>query len=181
MANLAQLVNVLAPIVTSPEQMFLQSIYHPLRLFSDHLGDRAVDVHVHCATHELVEILDHPTAHRVADLGPFPLLDAVATRSGRKLMLSVVNRSPDSDITAEICFANDFPVTTARIEEVNATEWRTTNSFEAPDAVSVSERSIEKFANGVEPFSRPFPHGNHCRLGVNDVRQSRACAVRKGG
>ncbi len=54
MANLAQLVNVIAPIVTSPDGLLLQSIYHPLRLFAEHLGETAVDIAVECATHDLV-------------------------------------------------------------------------------------------------------------------------------
>ena len=36
MANFAQLVNVIAPIFTSPEGLFLQTIYHPLRLYAEH-------------------------------------------------------------------------------------------------------------------------------------------------
>jgi alpha-L-arabinofuranosidase len=34
MANLAQLVNVIAPIVTSPQGLFRQTIFHPFRLAS---------------------------------------------------------------------------------------------------------------------------------------------------
>ena len=34
-ANMAQLVNVIAPIFTNEESMFLQTIYHPLRLFAN--------------------------------------------------------------------------------------------------------------------------------------------------
>ena len=49
-ANLAQLVNVIAPIVTSPDGLFLQTIYHPLRLFADHLGEQALDVFTSCDT-----------------------------------------------------------------------------------------------------------------------------------
>ena len=41
MANLAQLVNVIAPIVANKDGLFLQTIYHPLRLFGDYLGGLA--------------------------------------------------------------------------------------------------------------------------------------------
>ena len=41
-ANFAQLVNAIAPIFTSPQGFFLQTIYHPLRLYAEHTpGDRA--------------------------------------------------------------------------------------------------------------------------------------------
>ncbi len=36
MANFAQLVNAIAPIFTSPQGLFLQTIYHPLRLYAEH-------------------------------------------------------------------------------------------------------------------------------------------------
>jgi alpha-L-arabinofuranosidase len=152
MANLAQLVNVIAPIVTDSDGLFLQSIYHPLRLFADHLGTAALDIDVECARHELTEAtLPDPWPHRVADLGPFPVLDAVATRSGPggQLMISVVNRSPEHDVTAEIRLAGPLPATEALVEEVNGADWRVTNSFAQPEAVTVREGSIEKFASGL--------------------------------
>ena len=41
MANFAQLVNAIAPIFTSRQGLFLQTIYHPLRLYAEHtLADR---------------------------------------------------------------------------------------------------------------------------------------------
>ena len=36
MANFAQLVNAIAPIFTNPHGLFLQTIYHPLRLYAEH-------------------------------------------------------------------------------------------------------------------------------------------------
>jgi alpha-N-arabinofuranosidase len=142
MANLAQLVNVLAPIVTNESGLFLQTIYHPLRLFADHLGTSALDVYVESDQHEYVDPPSQDvTAHRVGDLGPFPVLDAVATISStHKLMLSVVNRSPDSDIAAQLCFRGGFNPTDLHIEELNGADWSTANSFDRPDSVSVHER-----------------------------------------
>ena len=34
-ANLAQIVNVIAPILTRGDDLLIQSIYHPFRMFSD--------------------------------------------------------------------------------------------------------------------------------------------------
>lgn len=141
MANLAQLVNVIAPIVTSREGIFLQSIYHPLRLFADHLGDRSLDVQVECDMYSLTDDLaGERWDHRVADMGPFPVLDVVATLSGpqRKLLVSVVNRSPDEDVTAEIQFVNTMPAGPVQVEELNASDLSTTNSFADPEAVRVT-------------------------------------------
>lgn len=44
MANLAQVVNVIAPIVTRPDALVLQTIFYPLELYSRTCGDTALDV-----------------------------------------------------------------------------------------------------------------------------------------
>ncbi|HEU0095237.1 MAG TPA: alpha-L-arabinofuranosidase C-terminal domain-containing protein, partial [Rhizomicrobium sp.] len=43
-ANLAQLVNVIAPIFTSDKGMFLQTIYYPLQLFSRNVRGKSLDL-----------------------------------------------------------------------------------------------------------------------------------------
>ena len=105
MANLAQMVNAIAPIVTSPETAVTQPIYYPVLLHAKAALDVAVDVHVDGPT------VDSPAGeprgrwpHRVADLGPFTLVDAAATASAEpgRLALTLVNRSPDEPETAEI-------------------------------------------------------------------------------
>lgn len=160
MANLAQLVNVIAPIVTGPDGLFLQSIYHPLRLFADHLGTSALDVHTDSATRELTDSKQpDPWPHRVGDLGPFPVLDTVATMSaGGKLMISVVNRSPDADVTAEFRLVGEYRGGPATVEEVNAGAWSDANSFDRPEAVSVREGTISDFSDGVR---YTFPAHSH--------------------
>ena len=74
-ANLAQMVNVIAPIVTSPEGMFRQTIFHPLRLFAEHTGDMALDCLVapDPGEHEgIVAALQASGSFGlVRDLGPF--------------------------------------------------------------------------------------------------------------
>jgi alpha-N-arabinofuranosidase len=52
-ANFAQMVNAIAPISTNREGLFLQTIYHPLRLFAEHAQDVALDVFVDSPTYDL--------------------------------------------------------------------------------------------------------------------------------
>ena len=96
------MVNVIAPIFTNPDGLFLQTIYHPLRLYAEHTQAVALDVHVECETYDLApdqETERRRPQHRVADLGPFQLLDVSATRdaAGRELTLGIVNRHRDRD------------------------------------------------------------------------------------
>jgi alpha-N-arabinofuranosidase len=144
MANLAQLVNAIAPIFTSPRGLFLQTIYHPLRLYAEHMREIALDVHVDGPRHDLPPDLEERTfgrVHHVADLGPFPLLDAVATcdDAGRELTLAVVNRDRDRGHTATIDLGGAGATGELRVSEVNGPDVDTTNSFEHPDRVGVQE------------------------------------------
>ena len=52
-ANLAQMVNAIAPIFTNPDGLFLQTIYHPLRLYAEHAQAIALDPAVICETYAL--------------------------------------------------------------------------------------------------------------------------------
>jgi len=150
-ANLARLVNAIAPIVTGPDGLFLQSIYHPLRLFADHLGEWCLDGFGESGRHEFSEALE-PTRkpYRIADQGPFPVLDAVATYTlgTGQLMLSVINRDPENDVTAEIQIANPLRRQTAVVEELNGDDTDEVNSFATPERVNVSAGTVEKFGPG---------------------------------
>ncbi len=105
MANLAQLVNAIAPIVTTAGTAVVQPIYYPVLLHAQAALDTAVDLNV-----------DGPVVspewargtgtwpHRIADLGPFTLIDAAATVSAdsSRVAVTLVNRSPDEAETVEL-------------------------------------------------------------------------------
>ena len=107
LANLAQLVNAIGAIFTSKQGLFLQTIYHPLRLYAEHTLDTALDVYVDGPMYDLPPEREDPVkgrVHHVSDLGPFSLLDATATcdRSAGTLTLAVVNRDKDQSHKATI-------------------------------------------------------------------------------
>jgi alpha-N-arabinofuranosidase len=156
-ANLAQLVNAIAAIFTSPEGLFLQTIYHPIRLYAEHTRDVALDVHVDCETYDLTpEQETSPRPHRVSDMGPFELLDATATRdaAAQELTLAVVNRDRDRAIPTTIQLQDATAATGVVAYEVNGADPSVVNSFEQPEAVAVQERRLDV---GGQRFEYEFP------------------------
>jgi alpha-N-arabinofuranosidase len=125
MANLAQMVNAIAPIVTTPHTAVLQPIYYPFLLHARAALDVAVDAYVDGPTVDPLPS-DHRSRwpHQVADLGPFSLVDAAATAGTDRdrLALTLVNRSPDQEETVEIvlrdlAFDGAAAITTVTAEE----------------------------------------------------------------
>jgi len=147
LANYAQMVNVIAPIFTRPDSMFLQTVYHPLRLYVDHAQAVALDAFVDSPALDIANV-----SKEVRDLGPFQALDVSATvdSEGREVCVSVVNRHRDQAVTAHVDVLGhgfDGPVD---IYEVNAAEVSATNSFDQPELVGVQRRHAESAGSRLE-------------------------------
>ena len=165
-ANFAQLVNAIAPIFTSPRGLFLQTIYHPLRLYAERTREVALDVHVDGPTHELrPEQEAGGRVHHVADLGPFCLLDAAATSdaAGRALTLAVVNRDRERELVATIDLGDAEAARGVDVAEVNGPDVTATNSFDNPRLVDVREWRADL---GGRRFAYPFPAHSVTVLGL---------------
>ncbi len=144
-ANIAQLVNVIAPIFTNKEGLFLQTIYYPFRLFSEHVQEIVLDAFVDCETHSLPSDKEaSPWSHRVADLGPFKLLDVTVTcnASGNELALAVVNRDRERAHATTIQLTDSATMTDIVAYEVNGAHPDVVNSFERPHEVAVKEQRL---------------------------------------
>jgi alpha-N-arabinofuranosidase len=149
-ANLAQMVNVIAPIFTSEDGLFLQTIYHPFSLCAEHMQPVVLDAYVECEKHTLQdEASSWP--HRVADMGPFDVLDVSATRddSGRDLTLVVVNRDPDREARTTIQLTDAVFDGIVTAYEVTGEEPGATNDF-GRERVGMGERSLEAKGDSIE-------------------------------
>jgi alpha-L-arabinofuranosidase len=156
MANLAQLVNAIAPIVTSPEAAVVQPIYYPVLLHARAALDVAVDCHVTGPT------VDGPAGephgrwpHRVADLGPFTVIDASATASADrgKLSVTLVNRGLDAESTQILLRDRAFDGA-AEITIVTAEDGRAARVLPDVAGASVTEGS-EKPAGALLSVTLP--------------------------
>jgi alpha-N-arabinofuranosidase len=93
MANIAQMVNVIAPIMTNEKGLFLQPIYFPIAEYARQRGNTSLDVWVSSPTYRIPQRAQEAT-----------YLDVSATydATAREVVVNVLNRSKDKDITASI-------------------------------------------------------------------------------
>ncbi len=159
MANLAQLVNVIAPLVTNKEGLFLQTIYFPLRLYAEQMQEIALDIHVESELAPLTPQNEQSAwGQKIARLGPFQQLDAVATVNpdGTTLTLAVINRDLEKPHETSIQFTDPTILNRVVAYEVNGPEPESQNSFAEPAVVTVQERSFEANLNG-QTLTYTFP------------------------
>ena len=147
MANIAQIVNVIAPIMTTPEGVVLQSIFHPFELFSRTCGDTALDVNWSGDTFSTPEF----AALRVLDVS------ATLGSSDKKLTVYLVNRSRDEIGETTIELTRGRFKGRARVSVVNGPDIKSINTVETPDAVDVREQTVgadgSSFVMELEPHS----------------------------
>jgi len=147
LANYAQMVNVIAPIFTRPDGLFLQTVYHPLRLYAQYGLAVALDVHADSPVLDLAGV--DPD---IAGLGPFQSLDVAATcdADAHEICLNIVNRHREQAVRTRIELqgqAFDGPL---EIHQVHAPEVGATNSFDHPDRVTVRTHQLDSTGSSVE-------------------------------
>ena len=89
-ANMAQIVNVIAPIFTNEKGLFLQTIYYPLQLFSLNTRGTALETYV-----------ESPN-YASKSFGQTDFLNVSTSLNNGTVTMNVVNRHSDQDIEAEI-------------------------------------------------------------------------------
>lgn len=142
MANMAQLVNVIAPIWAEEKGMFKQTIYYPLALFANNVKGTSLDLFVDCDTYDTGEFfigLGESTTKQT----DVPYLDVSATYNNGQVILCVVNRNKDKAITTDILcqtgeFSGDF-----QIWEVNGPDIKSMNNFDKEEVRTVSKPAVK--------------------------------------
>jgi alpha-N-arabinofuranosidase len=153
MANMAQLVNVIAPIFTSETGMYKQTIYYPLELFSGMMHGTSLDVFVDCGTYDTERFFIGLGEQTTRQTG-VPYLDVSATMKGDEVVIAVVNRHKDEAIRTDILtqegkFSGPFEVF-----EVNGPDIKSTNDFNKTEVQTAKKQTIK---TGTSSFTYSFP------------------------
>ncbi len=130
MANMAQMVNVIAPIFTSPEGLFLQTIYFPLLMHAEHRGPIALDA--------LCESETFDVRGRAV-----PYIDVAVTydEQSHDAHVHVVNLHRTANATLSV-IADQRQRSDAPVWEISASSPGVVNSFAEPHNVGLRERRI---------------------------------------
>jgi len=136
MACLAQLVNVIAPIMTNDDKAWAQTIYYPYYHASNFGRGKAIKVDICCETYDSDKYKD------------VPYLDSVAVQNEekRELTLFVLNRSLENDITTAVRFENIIPK--GQIEHISMSGYDLKDFNDADNTDKV--HPISKYVEGNE-------------------------------
>jgi len=122
-ANLAQIVNVIAPLLTSGERLLHQSIYYPVLLFASRRNGVALRPVVHGPGYE----------SRLYGFSHY--IDSSAILGGEALYLFLINRSLDEAATVETNLAGIQLKSIRSAEVVTGPSVEASNSFESPGVI----------------------------------------------
>ena len=133
-ANLAQLVNVIAPIFTNENGLYLQTTYYPLMLFANHSLGKALDLFSESPTYETKQ-------H-----GDVPYLDVAAAYQDGNLVLNVVNRHQTDKLPVTFELEDKQFSGSFQIAEVNGPDIKAENNFDS-NPVKVSNNEVSASGN----------------------------------
>jgi alpha-L-arabinofuranosidase len=155
MANMAQLVNVIAPIFAEEKGIFKQTIYYPLELFAKNMYGTALDVFVSCETYDTPEFgigLGELTTKQ----SNVPYLDVSAVTNNGEVTICVVNRNKDKSIKTDIISQTGEFSAAIKVFEVNGPDIKSANDFGVENVRTVSKADLPAKGNTVT-YSFP-PH-----------------------
>ena len=122
-ANLAQIVNVIAPILTRGDDLLIQSIFYPFEMFSKRRTGVALQLAV------------KGPRYAGARNGGVNYVDASAILDGRALHLFLTNRSVNAAADVTLAPADVSIVACRSAEVLTGTDPKAANSFARRDAV----------------------------------------------
>jgi alpha-N-arabinofuranosidase len=152
-ANMAQLVNVIAPMFSNEKGIFLQTIYYPLALFANNSKGKALELFV-----------DSPK-YKSTRYDDVPYLDASAALDNGTLVVNVVNRHKDQAIEAELQAEDKQFSGPVAVSEVNGPDIKAENDF-GKTTVKTTERSASASGNKIR---YTFPAHSYTMLKVKLV------------
>lgn len=142
MANLSQAVNVLQCLaVTGEDKLFLTPTYHVFDMMRPHRNATLVLTETMCPTFEA-------TSSTEAVRRELPCLDACASLSGKKLLLTVINKSRENPLETTIELREAVGASVSG-KVLHASGPEAVNSFDAPSCVAPRRIRLEPPQNGL--------------------------------
>jgi alpha-N-arabinofuranosidase len=133
-ACIAQIVNVIAPIMTNSTGMYKQTIFYPLALFSNHASGVSLDALVKAPVQDTKRY------------GPVQVLDVSASydEAAGQGATFLVNRSLTDSLSLTLSWEEGAPQEIAQAWQMSGPDPMAGNSFDQPDAVTAHEIPVPR-------------------------------------
>jgi len=134
-ANIAQVVNIIAPILTKGDEHLLQSIFYPFEMYTKRRDGVSLRI-----------AIEGPT-YTTQTYGVASCVDASAVLADGNLHVFTTNRDPAESMELNLCIADRPVVSLVDAEILTGPDAKAENSFEEPDRVvsrSFDEVAIRK-------------------------------------
>jgi alpha-N-arabinofuranosidase len=142
-ANLAQIVNVIAPILTRGDDMLIQSIFYPIEMFAR----RRDGVSLRTAV--------TGPGYRSDTYGEVDEIDCSAILDGQRLHVFATNRNVDEEAAVTVDVADRPIVRACDAELLSGPDAKAENSFEDPGVIRSREFDGVAVAGGRACFTLP--------------------------
>lgn len=142
-ANIAQIVNVIAPLLTKGDDLLVQSIFYPFEMFSRRRAGDALRL-----------ALDGPSYESRSN-GVVSCIDASAILDKGRLHVFAVNRSLDEHAEVRIELAGGAITALEHAELLTGPGPKAANSFEQPDVIGSQPFSEIKIGHGRAVWELP--------------------------
>ncbi len=142
-ACLAQLINVIAPIMTNANGLFRQTIYYPYSWALQYAKGKVLNLLVESPTYD------------VKGLDAVPYLDAVATTEGDKTSLFILNRDLSKAHAIDLMWEDQAPGRVLTSQVLTGSDLRAANGFDAPERVKPQAFDKPATSNGHTRFEVP--------------------------
>jgi len=144
-ACLAQLVNVIAPIMTNATGLYRQTIYYPYNWGLQYARGAALQVLVESSTYE------------VSGMAPVPHLDVAGTfnNGDGRVALFILNRDLTKAHEIEIVWEDKAPSSVLTSQLITGDDLKASNSFESPKRVAPQDFSKPSTAGGKTKLEAP--------------------------
>jgi len=164
-ACLAQLINVIAPIMTNEDGLFRQTIYYPYAWALKYARGTVLDLALEVEAYELPggPRRDPPgalEAYRASRVGRIPYLDIAGTidDQSKRATLFILNRDLDNSRNLEVIWHDITPSRVVECQVFTGPDLKAVNSFNAPKRV-VPQTLEHPKASGHMTFRLP-PHSH---------------------
>ena len=156
LACLAQLINVIAPIMTNANGLLRQTIFYPY------------DWALQFARGSVLNILCDSPTYEVAGMGAVPYLDVVGTRDSEdgKTALFILNRDLAKAHELEIAWEDSAPAHVISSMLLTGDDLKAVNTFDKPKAVVPQNLNKPTIANGRMKFEVPAKSYTVIQLGA---------------